>query len=192
MTRLTTDLPDDGTLTRSGADLHTKGKILIIACGALAREILMIRDANGWSHMDLTCLPAIYHLYPEKITDAVREAVANAVKHGNQQNPDKKVEVDFSVDGEELIIEVHDEGGGFKPEEVDDPLEPENMLKSSDPAEQRKLMRQFEKHAVSDEALMMTTLWWNRISVHRSYVKGWKTSPSHYLNQHLESVWLDK
>ena len=66
------------------------------------------------------------------------------------------------------------------------------MLKSSDPAEQRKLMRQFEKHAVSDQALMMTTLWWNRISVHRSYVKGWKTSPSHYLNQHLDNVWLDK
>ena len=62
---------------------------------------------------------------------AVREAVANAVKHGNQQNPDKKVEVDFTVDDDELVIQVHDEGGGFVPEEVDDPLEPENMLKSS-------------------------------------------------------------
>ncbi len=68
----------------------------------------------------------------------------------------------------------------------------EKMLKSGDPAEQRTLMRQFEKHAISDQALMLPTLWWNRISVHRSYVKGWKTSPSHYLNQHLDNVWLDQ
>jgi peptide/nickel transport system substrate-binding protein len=66
------------------------------------------------------------------------------------------------------------------------------MLKSGDKNEQRELMRQFEKHAISDQALMLPTLWWRRISVYRSYVKGWKTSPSHYLNQHLDNVWLDK
>ncbi len=51
------------------------GRILLIACGALAREILALREANGWSHMDLTCLPAKLHLYPDKITDAVEAAV---------------------------------------------------------------------------------------------------------------------
>lgn len=66
------------------------------------------------------------------------------------------------------------------------------MLESGDKDETRKLMREFETHAISKEAKMFTTLWWNRISVHRSYVKGWKTSPSHYLNQHLDQVWLDK
>lgn len=66
------------------------------------------------------------------------------------------------------------------------------MLKSGDPAKTRELMREFETHAISTEAKMLTSLWWNRISVHRSYVKGWKTSPSHYLNQHLDNVWLDK
>ena len=66
------------------------------------------------------------------------------------------------------------------------------MLKSGDAAKTRELMREFETHAISTEAKMFTTLWWNRISVHRSYVKGWKTSPSHYLNQHLDNVWLDK
>lgn len=55
--------------------LHDGGKSLIIACGALAREILALKRMNGWDHMDLTCLPAIYHVYPEKITDAVEEAV---------------------------------------------------------------------------------------------------------------------
>lgn len=62
---------------------------------------------------------------------AVREAVANAVKHGNQQNPDKKVELDFGVKGDELVIQVLDEGGGFDPGGVDDPLEPKNVLKPS-------------------------------------------------------------
>jgi peptide/nickel transport system substrate-binding protein len=76
----------------------------------------------------------------------------------------------------------------------DQPMEEiyNKMLKSGDPAEQRKLMRQMETHAISKEAHLMTSLWWRRISVYRSYVKGWKTSPSHYLNQHLDNIWLDK
>jgi len=51
-------------------------KVLIIACGALAREILDLKAANNWTHLDLTCLPANLHLYPDKITDAVRHAVS--------------------------------------------------------------------------------------------------------------------
>ena len=50
-------------------------KVLIIACGALAREIIDLIKLNNWQHMDLTCLPAKYHLYPEKITGAVELAV---------------------------------------------------------------------------------------------------------------------
>ncbi|MCX7565548.1 DUF1638 domain-containing protein [Sulfitobacter sp. F26169L] len=68
---------DDSKLTEVGLPLKAKqGKVLIIACGALAREILDLKAANGWAHLDLTCLPANYHLYPEKITEAVRDAVA--------------------------------------------------------------------------------------------------------------------
>ncbi|MGB3243649.1 MAG: DUF1638 domain-containing protein [Sulfitobacter sp.] len=67
----------DKVLTEEGLPLVApKGRILLIACGALAREILDLKAANGWTHLDLTCLPAKYHLYPEKITQAVREAVA--------------------------------------------------------------------------------------------------------------------
>jgi hypothetical protein len=61
--------------------LATGGKTLIIACGAIAREILALKDLNGWEHMDLTCLPAIYHVYPEKITGAVEAAVAKHRAH---------------------------------------------------------------------------------------------------------------
>lgn len=50
-------------------------KILLIACGALATEIMALKRLNGWDHMVLQCLPAKYHLYPDKITNAVRETV---------------------------------------------------------------------------------------------------------------------
>ncbi|PWE34260.1 hypothetical protein DDZ14_00675 [Maritimibacter sp. 55A14] len=68
--------PDDRTLTEEGLNAADgRGRILLIACGALAHEILALKRANGWDHMDLTCLPAKLHLYPEKITQAVAQAV---------------------------------------------------------------------------------------------------------------------
>jgi len=48
---------------------------LVIACGALAKEIVALRHANGWSHMDVSCLPAELHNRPEKIPAAVREKI---------------------------------------------------------------------------------------------------------------------
>ena len=51
-------------------------RVLLIACGALAREILAITTGHSWHHMDLTCLPALLHNSPDKITDAVRACVA--------------------------------------------------------------------------------------------------------------------
>ncbi len=67
---------NDATLTEQGLGPTGSGPILLIACGALAREILDLKAANGWDHMDLTCLPAKLHLYPDQITSAVRSAVA--------------------------------------------------------------------------------------------------------------------
>ena len=70
-------IPSDTHLTENGLPLDTEtGRILLIACGALAREIIDLKTLNGWSHLDLTCLPAKYHLYPDKITKAVQETVA--------------------------------------------------------------------------------------------------------------------
>jgi serine/threonine-protein kinase RsbW len=60
---------------------------------------------------------------------AVREAVANAIKHGNEQDPRKQVEVDLSLDHDTLVIQVQDEGQGFDPQHIEDPLAPENLLK---------------------------------------------------------------
>ena len=68
-------LPDDKTLTEQGLKATGEGRILLIACGALAREILALKKLNGWDHLDLTCLPAKLHLYPDKITSEVEAAV---------------------------------------------------------------------------------------------------------------------
>ena len=78
---MTTATPDpqavtDEDLTRAGLPAAGRGRILLIACGALAREILDLKAANGWDHIDLACLPAILHNHPDRITDAVRAAVA--------------------------------------------------------------------------------------------------------------------
>ena len=66
---------------------------------------------------------------------AVRESVINAIKHGNREDYDKLVTVEFSLvpagAPSELVVRVQDEGEGFEPEEVANPLAPENILKSS-------------------------------------------------------------
>ena len=66
---------------------------------------------------------------------AVRESVINAIKHGNREDYGKMVTVEFAMapsnDPSELVVRVLDQGEGFDPEEVADPLAPENILKSS-------------------------------------------------------------
>lgn len=68
---------NDAKLTENGlSPTGDTGRVLLLACGALAREILDLIEINSWSHMDLTCLPAIYHNHPERIAPAIAEAVA--------------------------------------------------------------------------------------------------------------------
>ncbi|MEL6839024.1 MAG: DUF1638 domain-containing protein [Pseudomonadota bacterium] len=69
-------MTSDAELTVKGLAPTGQGRVLLIACGALAREIMALKAANGWDHLDLQCLPAIYHNHPERIVPAVRAAVA--------------------------------------------------------------------------------------------------------------------
>ena len=66
---------------------------------------------------------------------SVRESVVNAIRHGNKFDPDKHVHVHFAfvpaAAPEYLEVVIEDEGEGFEPEAVADPLAPENLLKSS-------------------------------------------------------------
>ncbi len=62
---------------------------------------------------------------------AVREAVANAIKHGNKLDVKKKVNARFDLRGFDLEIRISDEGAGFDPENISDPLNPQNLMKTS-------------------------------------------------------------
>jgi serine/threonine-protein kinase RsbW len=62
---------------------------------------------------------------------AVREAVTNAVLHGNRQDENKTVEIVLKSSPDAVEISVHDQGPGFNPEEVPDPTATENILKAS-------------------------------------------------------------
>jgi serine/threonine-protein kinase RsbW len=62
---------------------------------------------------------------------AVREAVTNAVIHGNRQDENKSVDVTLKSSPDAVEISVHDQGAGFKPEDVPDPTAEENILKAS-------------------------------------------------------------
>ena len=59
----------------SPGESNRRPRTLVIACGALAREIIALRRANQWEHMDVQCLPAELHNRPEKIPEAVRSKI---------------------------------------------------------------------------------------------------------------------
>jgi serine/threonine-protein kinase RsbW len=61
---------------------------------------------------------------------AVRESVVNAMKHGNGQEESKRVAIQFTLLDKALEVRVKDQGKGFEPDDVPDPLAPENLLKA--------------------------------------------------------------
>jgi len=62
---------------------------------------------------------------------------------------------------------------------------------TSDPRQRNKIVRDFERHAMT-EAYSVPFLWWTRIIVNSAALKGWYFTPSHYLGQDLAEVWLDR
>ena len=82
-----TQAPPDRVLTEAGhePDVVRPGRVLLIACGALAREILALIDMNGWDHMDLACLPAKFHNTPQHIIPALRDRISRARADGYGQ-----------------------------------------------------------------------------------------------------------
>ena len=72
------DLLDDDGLTNGTLTLsNSRDGTLVVACGAIAREILAINEILSWDNISIKCLPAIYHNHPEKITPAVIDVVKN-------------------------------------------------------------------------------------------------------------------
>lgn len=96
---------------------------MVVASTLLASEgvchlIMSILENGGFGKEDVFAV----HL-------ALQEAFINAVRHGNQMDPDKEVKIEYLVDSEKFEISVTDEGDGFDPEAVPDPRCGENLYK---------------------------------------------------------------
>ena len=140
---------------------------------------------DQWSKIGLHVTQRVMPTGPE--LDAMRSGNFQIVLQANCHGvPNPLLDVQ-----EYLPSSVYEANYGY----YEDPTEVDlynKMLRETDFAKQRALMRQFEKYVVDDQAHEIWVVWWNRIIPYRSYVKGWKISPSHYLNQDLATVWLDK
>ena len=66
----------------------------------------------------------------------------------------------------------------------------EKIVHETDPKKLKSLMRQFDKYVLDTAAHQIITLWWHRTVPYNARLKGWKVSPSHYLNQSLANIWL--
>src|SRR5579885_3658720 len=66
------------------------------------------------------------------------------------------------------------------------------MLHETDPKQQRVEMRALEKRLLDTEAHEIMVLWWHRIVPYRAYVRGFKLAPTHFINQDLARLWLDR
>lgn len=66
----------------------------------------------------------------------------------------------------------------------------DKQSRATDPEERKEYLRQFEKRLLDEEVHYLMTLQWHRIIPYSAKVKGWKITPSHYLNQQLDTVWL--
>lgn len=67
----------------------------------------------------------------ENLAIAVTEAVGNAIIHGNKKNPHKKVHIRFQYEKDKIIIHIQDEGEGFDPKKIRNPLLPQNLMKEN-------------------------------------------------------------
>ena len=101
---------------------------------------------------------------------------------------------DEAAHGERIGRAPGDAPHRVEPREVAEQQHPEvpsrQQARASTPDERKTLIRQFEKRLLDEEAHYILTLQWHRIVPHSAKVKGWQITPSHYLNNQLDTVWL--
>jgi peptide/nickel transport system substrate-binding protein len=107
--------------------------------------------------------------------DAECQNIVNPLLDGTKYLPHSVSEANYANFEDPTEVDIYD-----------------RMLREPDFTRQRDLMRQFEKRVLDTEAHEIFMLWRYRIVPYRSYVKGWKISPSHYVNQDLATIWLDR
>jgi peptide/nickel transport system substrate-binding protein len=140
---------------------------------------------DEWSKVGLHATQRVVPTGPwfEAMRQGDFDVVLEAPGHG-MVNPllDVQKALPASVDSENY-------GNYEDPQEVD---LYEKLLHELDPVRQRSLMRQFEKYVLDEQSHMIWILWWHRIVPYRSYVKGFRISPTHFINQDLAQIWLDQ
>jgi peptide/nickel transport system substrate-binding protein len=109
------------------------------------------------------------------VLEANCQSVVNPVLDTGKYLPQKAYPENFGGYDDAKSIELYDK-----------------MLYETDPKLQREAMRAYEKHTLDTMVHAIVAPYWYRIVPYQSYVKGWKISPSHYLNQDLANIWLDR
>ena len=84
--------------------------VLVIACGAIARELVRIRDLNGWGHVEFQCLPAELHNRPDRIPAAVQDKIAAA----RAEREDRRIFVAYADCGTGGLLDKALEGTGIE------------------------------------------------------------------------------
>jgi len=102
------------TVYRAGMSLSSRFENIELA----ERVLLELFEEAGYSEDDRT-----------PVMTSLREAIANAVRHGNRMDLRKRVGVEYEISAREVTIRVTDQGQGFDPESVPDPTAPENLLR---------------------------------------------------------------
>ncbi|NQT27831.1 ATP-binding protein [candidate division KSB1 bacterium] len=67
----------------------------------------------------------------DNLAIAVTEAVGNAIMHGNKKDPKKEVVIQYKLGPHAIHVSIADEGGGFNPDQIANPLNPDNLMKES-------------------------------------------------------------
>ena len=119
--------PEDDVAVLGVEVLFEKAERKVIAIPSLPREM---------THAENAILPVLENMgYGERAIFAVKlaleEAIINAIKHGNELDDTKKVQISFAIDENQVVISVKDEGEGFNPEAVPDPTTEEGLLATS-------------------------------------------------------------
>jgi serine/threonine-protein kinase RsbW len=86
----------------------------------VCRQLLDVAEGNGFDSNDIFAI----HL-------ALEEALINAIKHGNRMDPKKQITVEYTISPEKFDVSITDDGSGFRPGDVPDPRDSENLSKPS-------------------------------------------------------------
>ncbi len=97
--------------------------------------------------------------------------VVNPIADISRYLPHRMQSTNFAYHDDSKLVELYDQ-----------------MLRTTDPAKARVLIREYERQIIEVGAHQLPVTWWYRIMPMRSYVRGWKITSSHYLNQDLANI----